>query len=174
MIAHALEKDLLLKDMTDSSFIRQALAQKDGILAYDWKGEHKYMGIARVASTGWLVCMTAYESEMTATAIDQRNTLIIIGILAIIAVVGSIILANRALVLRPLLAVERFTQAITAGDLRAKLSGVFRFELADLAANLRAMYIPNPVSTKTSKKMTTKRHCIETSPREFFAHHLRG
>ena len=139
VIAHAVDKPLVLTSLADQNFVKEALARKDGILAYDWKGERKYMGIARVGTTGWLVCMSAYESEMTATAVDQRNMLLGIGALVLLAVVACITLATRALVLRPLTAVERYTQAVTAGDLRATLAGVFRFELAELAANLRRM-----------------------------------
>ena len=139
VIAHATNKDILLKSMADQDFIKKALAQKEGVLSYDWHGEKKFMAVARVPTTNWLVCMTAYDAEMTATALSQRNSLIVIGALMLLAVVAGITLANRKLVLRPLAAVEQYTKAVTAGDLRAVLSGAFRFELGELAANLRAM-----------------------------------
>jgi methyl-accepting chemotaxis protein len=139
IIAHAADKSLLLKNLADQDFVKNALAQKEGVLSYDWKGERKYMAIARNATTGWLVCMTAYESEMTALAASQRNILLIIGALVLIAVVTGIIFVNRTLVLRPLIAVEGFTHAITEGNLQATLAGSFRFELATLATNLRQM-----------------------------------
>ncbi|EHJ49471.1 methyl-accepting chemotaxis sensory transducer with Pas/Pac sensor [Solidesulfovibrio carbinoliphilus subsp. oakridgensis] len=139
VIAHAVDKEMLLKNVADQDFVKQALARKEGLIAYDWKGERKLLAVAPVATTGWLVCMTAYESEMTAMATGQRTMLLGIGGLVLAAVVSVITLANRSLVLRPLAAVERFTEAITAGDLQASLPGVFRFELGTLAANLRRM-----------------------------------
>jgi methyl-accepting chemotaxis protein len=139
IIAHATDKTLMLKNLADQDFIKKALAQKEGLVAYDWQGERKLMALAKVEKTGWLVCMSAYESEMTATATQQRNILLGIGALALVLVVAAITLANRALVLRPLMAVGRYTDAVTAGDLRATLSGAFRFELAVLADNLRRM-----------------------------------
>jgi methyl-accepting chemotaxis protein len=139
IIAHATDKSLLLKNLIDQDFVKNALAQKEGVLAYDWKGERKYMALARSSTTGWLICMTAYESEMTALATDQRNILLIIGALVLVAVVTGIILVNRALVLRPLIAVEGFTHAVTDGNLQATLTGSFRYELGTLATNLRGM-----------------------------------
>ncbi|UJX40944.1 PAS domain-containing protein [Desulfovibrio sp. JY] len=139
IIAHATDKSVLLQNLSDQPFIRQALEQKNGLVSYEWKGERKYMAVSQVPATGWLVCMTAYESEMTALATSQRNMLLLIGGLVLAAVVIGISLANRALVLRPLAAVERFTEAVTGGNLQATLEGTFRFELAHLAANLRGM-----------------------------------
>jgi len=139
VIAHGTDKDMLLKDLSGEDFVKQALARKESIVAYDWKGERKVMAVAKVGATGWLVCMTAYESEMTATAAAQRNMLLIIGALCLAAAATGIALANRALMLRPLAAVGRYAQAVTAGDLGAPLAGAFRFELRALADNVRAM-----------------------------------
>ena len=139
VIAHGMDKDTLLKNLSGEDFVKQALARKEGIVAYDWKGERKVMAVAKVGVTGWLVCMTAYESEMTATAAAQRNMLLLIGALCLAAAVTGIALANNRLMLRPLADVGRFTQAVTAGDLSACLTGTFRFELAELAGNVRAM-----------------------------------
>jgi methyl-accepting chemotaxis protein len=139
VIAHAANKELLLKSMADQDFAKQALARKEGAVSYDWKGERKVMAFARVGATGWLVCMTAYESEMTATAANQRNLLLLIGAACLIVAVGGITLANRTVVLRPLKAVAAYTRDVTAGNLGAPLAGRFRFELAELATGVRAM-----------------------------------
>ncbi|MGE4535587.1 MAG: methyl-accepting chemotaxis protein [Desulfovibrio sp.] len=139
IIAHAMDKSILLKNLSDQPFIQQALTRKNGLVSYEWKGESKYMAVNQVPTTGWLVCMTAYESEMTTLATGQRNMLLLIGGLVLAAVVIGITLANRALVLRPLMKVEHFTEAVTGGDLGARLSGKFRFELAGLARNLERM-----------------------------------
>ncbi len=139
IIAHGAQKDLLLQNLSEMPFIKQALALKNGVLSYDWKGEEKFMAVAQVPATGWLVCMSAYESEMTALAHNQRLVLFSVGALALLVAVVGIALANRKLVLRPLTAVETYTSAITEGNLHATLSGRFHFELAVLADNLRRM-----------------------------------
>ena len=139
VIAHATDKELLLKNVADQPFAKQAMASKEGVVAYDWKGERKVMAFAPVARTGWVVCMTAYESEMTATAASQRNLLLVIGACCLIAAVAGITLANRAVVLRPLTRVAAYAREVTAGNLGTTLAGRFRFELADLAASVSAM-----------------------------------
>jgi methyl-accepting chemotaxis protein len=139
VIAHGTDKGLLLKNMADVDFIKEALARKDGSLSYDWKGERKYMALARVPTTGWIVCMTAYESEMTALARRQRTIVFAIGGLALVLAVAGIALANRGLVLRPLTLMADYTAKIAGGDLHAVLKGKFRFELAALAGNLQRM-----------------------------------
>ena len=139
VIAHGLDKDMLLKDMSGEAFAKTAMARKEGVATYEWKGARKAMAVAKVGVTGWLVCMTADFAEMTATATDQRTMLLLIGVLCLAAAVSGIALANSRLMLRPLAGVGRFTQAVTAGNLGASLTGTFRFELAELARNVRAM-----------------------------------
>ncbi len=141
VIAHATDKDMLLKNMAAEDFAKQALSAKgkEGVAAYEWKGERKVMAFAPVALTGWVVCMTAYESEMTATAASQRNLLLIIGACCLVAAVAGITQANRAMALRPLTLVAAYAREVMSGNLGAKLAGRFRFELADLAASVSAM-----------------------------------
>ncbi len=139
VIAHGTDKSLLLKSVADMDFIKKALALKEGSMSYDWQGERKYMALAKVPTTGWIVCMTAYESEMTSLARKQRIVVFVIGGLALVLAVAGIALANRSFVLRPLALVEAYTAKVSSGDLQAVLSGTFRFELATLADNLRRM-----------------------------------
>ncbi|MEA5089756.1 methyl-accepting chemotaxis protein [Solidesulfovibrio sp.] len=139
VIAHGTDKSLLLNNMADVAFIKEALARKEGTLSYDWQGERKYMALARVPTTGWTVCMTAYEADMTALARRQRTIVFAIGGLALVLAVAGIALANRGLVLHPLSRMAAYTARIAGGDLHAALEGTFRFELAALAGNLQRM-----------------------------------
>jgi len=66
IIAHALDKTLMLKDLSQADFIQKAMALKNGAMFYDWKGEQKYMTVSTDPDTGWTICMSAYVSEMTA------------------------------------------------------------------------------------------------------------
>ncbi|KUG30052.1 methyl-accepting chemotaxis protein [hydrocarbon metagenome] len=139
IIAHAADKSLLLKSLADQGFIQEALRIKNGVVEYEWKGEDKFMAVTTMPETGWTICMSAYTSEMTETATTQRNVLLVVGGLIIVAVVLVISLFLRSLVTRPLSAIEVFTKRIAVQDYKAELSGNFRLEMADLAANIRGM-----------------------------------
>jgi methyl-accepting chemotaxis protein len=139
VIAHAMDKSMLLARPADESISNRALALKNGILNYLFNGEKKYMAVAEVPQTGWLVCMTAAESEMSGLAAGQRNVLIVLGIAVLAVVAGLIMVFNRVVVIKPLHAIMDFAGKVAAGDLKAALSGKFRFELAALAQDLGAM-----------------------------------
>ncbi|MDQ7834939.1 MAG: methyl-accepting chemotaxis protein [Humidesulfovibrio sp.] len=139
IIAHAVDKTLMLKDLSEHEFIRKALALKSGNMFYEWKGEQKYLTVSTDADTGWVVCMSAYVSELTATATMQRNILIGIGLGVILLLVAVISLIVKRLVVRPLSDIEAFTHRIAQGDFKAELRTGFKFELADLADNIRVM-----------------------------------
>ncbi|MEA5089758.1 methyl-accepting chemotaxis protein [Solidesulfovibrio sp.] len=139
VIAHAMNKSLLLGRLLDESITERVLALKNGILNYLFQGEKKYMAVAEVPQTGWLVCMTAAESEMSGLAAGQRNVLIVLGVAVLAVVAGLIMVFNRVVVIRPLHAIMDFAGKVAAGDLKAALSGKFRFELAALAQDLGAM-----------------------------------
>ncbi|HBE94022.1 MAG TPA: chemotaxis protein, partial [Desulfovibrio sp.] len=139
IIGHAVDRSLLLKNLTEHEFIRQALEIKNGDLFYDWKGEQKYMVVSTDPDTGWKVCMSAYVTELTATATNQRNVLLGIGAAAVLVLVGAIMFAISRLVVRPLREIEGFTAAIAKGDFKAVLATHFKFEMKSLAGNIRTM-----------------------------------
>jgi methyl-accepting chemotaxis protein len=139
VIAHAKDKSMLLSPPADRTISDRALALKNGIMRYDFKGEKKFMAVAEVPATGWLVCMTASESEMAALASNQRNVLLVIGAAVLVLVAALIIVFNKVVVLSPLAAIAAFAAAVADGDLKARLSGRFRFELAGLAHNMERM-----------------------------------
>ncbi|WP_449242106.1 cache domain-containing protein [Desulfovibrio sp.] len=139
MIAHAVDKSLLLKDFSDQEFVKKALEIKNGDLFYDWKGEQKYMVVSTDPDTGWAICMSAYVSELTETATAQRNMLMGIGAAVVLVLVGAIFLIISRLVVRPIQDIESFTAAIAKGDFKAVLRTGFRFELLSLSENIRSM-----------------------------------
>jgi len=97
------------------------------------------MAVSRIPATGWLVCMSAFDAEVTARATTQRLVLCGIGLVVIILVAALITAINQRLILRPLFALNAFTAKIAAGDYKAEMTGRFRAELAAFAANLRNM-----------------------------------
>ncbi|KHK01054.1 methyl-accepting chemotaxis protein [Desulfovibrio sp. TomC] len=139
MIAHPLDKSLLLQDVSQVESTKKALALHNGTFDYDWKGEAKVMSVARVPTTGWIVCMSADAGEMMTPAAKQRSVLIGVGLGVAALAVLVIVLINRRLVLGPLLALNEFTRQVGSGDLSASLNGSFRAELAVFAGHLRQM-----------------------------------
>ena len=139
VIAHAVDKKLLLVDVSQEDFVRKALATGEGKFRYLWKGEDKFMAVSRIPATGWLVCMSAYDAEVTAQATTQRLVLAGIGLIVVAFVALLITLVNRKLILRPLAALNDFTAKIAAGNYKAEMTGQFRAELAVFAGNLRNM-----------------------------------
>jgi methyl-accepting chemotaxis protein len=136
IIAHGANKSLILNPDVDKSVSNKALGVKNGLTHYVFGGAEKFMAVAQIPSTGWVVCMAAAESEMNATAVRQRNILLLLGAVVLVAVVTIITLFNRRVVLRPLAAIGAFTEKVAAGDLKAQLAGTFRFELKALADNI--------------------------------------
>ena len=139
VIAHAADKKLLLADVSREDFVQRALALGSGTFRYVWHGEKKFMAVSRIPATGWLVCMSAFDAEVTARATTQRLVLCGIGLVVIILVAALITAINQRLILRPLFALNAFTAKIAAGDYKAEMTGRFRAELAAFAANLRNM-----------------------------------
>ncbi|MYL82059.1 PAS domain-containing protein [Desulfovibrio aerotolerans] len=139
VIAHPVDKSLLLKDLSQETFIQKALAQGNGSFPYVWKGEPKTMSVVRIPATGWLVCMSYFTDEMTVMAGAQRLWLILVGLGVAALVVAVIILINRRLVLGPLMALSDFTRQVGSGNFNASLTGSFRAELAVFAGLLRQM-----------------------------------
>ena len=138
-ISHSMDKKLLLQDYSKETFIRDALAKGSGTFRYEWKGEDKFMSVSKVPSTGWLVCMSAYDSELTAPAAEQRTVLYIVGVCAVLLLTLVIRFVTGRLVFGPLQRLTDFTGAVAGGDFKAELSGRYRAEMQRFASNLCAM-----------------------------------
>jgi HAMP domain-containing protein len=139
VIAHAVDKKLLLQDVSKEDFVQKALASGEGSFRYEWKGEGKFMAVSRIPSTGWLVCMSSFDAEVTAPARTQRLVLLGIGLVVLLCVGTLITWQSRRLVFHPLRSLSDFTAHIAAGDYKAAMTGRFQAELATFAGNLRHM-----------------------------------
>ncbi|EGJ50117.1 methyl-accepting chemotaxis protein [Desulfocurvibacter africanus] len=139
LIAHAADKNLILKDISQNDFVRQALRSKDTDIEYEWQGEDKFLSSRHEPVSGWVVCMSAYTSELTATAKHQTLALLGIGVAIIACLIGLLALVMRSTVTRPVQAIEDFTKRIAQGDFKAKLDGTFKYEFSALSGNVAAM-----------------------------------
>ncbi|MFW5733786.1 MAG: methyl-accepting chemotaxis protein [Oceanidesulfovibrio sp.] len=139
IISHAVDKDLILEDLSDFGFIQTALKEKNGFVSYDWEGREKFLTFSELEETGWVICMSAYVSDIATTAHAQRNVLLVIGAVTLVVLVAVIALLARRLVVKPVRTIEEFTRSIAAGDFSASLSDDYRFEFADLSRNIATM-----------------------------------
>ena len=138
-IAHAADKNLIGESVAQQFFVREALAKQNGSIKYDWHGEEKFMTFQRLPETGWIICMSAYVSDLAVTATNQRNILLAIGFCIVVLLVCIIIFFVRRLVVRPILAIEAFTGSVAQGNFSAVLDNNFKYELSHLADNIRIM-----------------------------------
>ena len=138
-ISHSMDKKLLLQDYSKEKFIQDALAKGSGTFSYEWKGEDKFMSVAKIPATGWVVCMSAYDSELTAPAAEQRTVLYMVGVGAVLLLVLVIRVVNRRLVFAPLQRLTDFTAAVARGDFKAVLAGRYRAEMQRFAGDLCVM-----------------------------------
>ena len=139
IVAHGTDKSLLLKEIPGEDFVKQALAQKNGELFYDWKGEQKYLAFTTDPETGMLLCMSAYVSDLTQAATMQRNILLGIGAAVILILSLGIATVVRKLVVTPIHHLQDFTNAVAGGDYNPARHDDYRFEFERLGQNLHTM-----------------------------------
>ncbi len=139
MIAHPRDASLILDETKVTPFIREAVQKKNGVLNYVWNGEDKIMAFATEPVTGWMVCMSAYDSELAETASTQSYVLSGIGLAVAILLAVVITFISKRLIVKPVLEIEAFTKRIADQDYKAELPGNFKYELGRLAHNIKAM-----------------------------------
>jgi methyl-accepting chemotaxis protein len=139
IIAHAVNKDLYLKDLTEFDFVRTALSRRNGSTEYEWEGREKYMVFSAMPRTGWIMAMSAYEDDMTAAAVTQRNYLAAGGAVVAVLLAAVLVVIIRLLVLHPVQGLLAYATEVAGGDLNARLQGVYRFEFKELAGRIEAM-----------------------------------
>jgi methyl-accepting chemotaxis protein len=166
-IAHA-DKKLIGKDSSQESFVREALEQQNGQIYYDWDGEEKFMTFLTDPDTGWVICMSTYTSDLAETALTQRNMLIGIGAVIVLALIGIIMFVVRRLVVTPIMSIEEFTRRVSEGDFSASLDNDFKYELGHLAENIRNMVseLKNKLGFSQGLLDGMTISCIVTDPEE--------
>ena len=135
-IAHP-RKELSLTDASGQDFVKLALKQKNGVCEYAFEGKDKVVVFNTVEKTGWVVCVSAFGSDLAASAIQQRNTLILCAAGIFIILLGSIVFMIRRVIINPVRRIMNYSAQVAHGDFKAKLDGTFRYELNELASNFQ-------------------------------------
>ncbi len=139
IIAHAVNKDLYLKDLSEYDFVKTALNEKNGGTAYDWNGRAKYMEFKTFPQTGWTMVVSAYEDDLTSAALHQRNVLIVAGVVVVVLLSLIMVVLLRILVIKPISHILEFSGEIAGGNLKAELEGTYKYEFEDLAGKISLM-----------------------------------
>ncbi|WP_291326381.1 methyl-accepting chemotaxis protein [Desulfovibrio sp. UCD-KL4C] len=130
---------LILKDLSSESFIREGLSKKNGESFYNWKGRSKLMTFRTDPTTGWLVCLTAYESDLASVALQQRNVLSFMGIGIILLVSLLVFYSLRKLVVGPVKNAVSASGSMANGDLTQLISSSAQNEIGLLMRSLGSM-----------------------------------
>jgi methyl-accepting chemotaxis protein len=139
IIAHAVNKGLYLKDLSEYDFVQTALKNKNGGTWYDWQGRKKYMVFETMPATGWVMVMSAYEDDMKAAALTQRNTLMVGGAAVALLLIGVMVFSIRKLVTAPVKNILGYASEVAQGNLQATLEGKYRYEFRGLARQIESM-----------------------------------
>jgi methyl-accepting chemotaxis protein len=83
VVAHP-NSELIFKDLSNLEFIRESLNRKTGFMDYEFKGDEKYMAFAEIPLTGWIVALSAEQSDMLVEARAMQRLLIIIGVVGLL------------------------------------------------------------------------------------------
>ena len=141
IIYHPKDADLILKDLSDTVFVKRAISQKNGNLHYQWEGRKKILLFHTDPLTGWIVCMSAYESDMAAGAIHQGYVLMGIGAGIVILVAGLVVFFLRRLVVSPVTAGMDLARNLSEGDLVNDIHSESPNELGRLTRSMGAMVL---------------------------------
>jgi methyl-accepting chemotaxis protein len=138
-IYHPKERDVVLEDYSSHGFVREAMSRRNGVVSYEWGGRDKIMVYRTDPSTGWIVCMSAYESDMAADAVRQGYMLMGIGLVIVLVVSGLVVYFLSRLVVGPVTEGMDASMKLSSGDLMMDLDSRSPNELGRLMRSLGAM-----------------------------------
>ena len=138
-IYHPKNKAVILEDYSKWDFVKQAISKKNGTIYYDWDGLEKVMVFHTDPTTGWIVCMSAYNDDLAAGAIRQGYVLMGIGAAIIIIVIGLVVFFLSRLVVKPVTQGMTLAQDMSEGDLIRDINSNSPNELGNLMRSLGRM-----------------------------------
>ncbi|QJB55096.1 methyl-accepting chemotaxis protein [Pseudodesulfovibrio sp. zrk46] len=140
-IYHPKNKSVILQDYSQHEFVRTAMREKDGKITYEWDGESKLMVFHTDKSTGWIVCMSAYEVDLASKAVEQGYVLMGIGGGIIILLILLIFMFMKRLVVTPVGKAMTLAADMADGDLVRDISSDSPNELGNLMRSMGSMVV---------------------------------
>jgi methyl-accepting chemotaxis protein len=143
---------LAVKDASGREFIKDILAQKDGVTRYPWAnaGEtaprEKIVVFSHFKDWNWVIAGGVYTGEITTEVGQLRNRFILLGLTALVAFASALFFAVRNAVTRPLLQAQQAASQMAGGDLSVNLAvkgndeiGRLMRGMNDIGSNLSAV-----------------------------------
>ena len=97
VISHP-DKTLIMQDKSDLDFIKNILAEKNGLGHYTYEGTDKITGFQTYEEMGWTVCVAANTGDLMAPIVGLRNANLIISFIVTVLAVVVILLVVRSAV----------------------------------------------------------------------------
>ncbi len=139
VISHA-NSDLILKNLATEPGVSDMVKADSGKgVEFLWDGEKRMLAWDIAPNWNWRVGVSVSRDEIEAPAKEQRNVMLILGFITILALVGISLLALDRVVVRPLRQLQTFASGVAEGDLDSVLSISLRNEIGKLADSLRSM-----------------------------------
>ncbi|GAB7021860.1 methyl-accepting chemotaxis protein [Salidesulfovibrio brasiliensis] len=138
-IYHPINKGVILENHSSKDFVRQAMNRGNGVISYKWDGEDKILIFRTEPVTGWIICLGAYESDITSGAIRQGYVLSGIGTAVAFIVIAIVIFFMRRLVVAPVSEGMNAAGMMARGDLTQDIESDSPNELGNLMRSLASM-----------------------------------
>ncbi len=138
-IYHPKDASIILQDFSKHEWIREVIAEKNGIHRYDWFGHWKRAVFHNDPTTGWIVCASADEDDLASGAIRQGYVMMGIGTLLVLIVSGMIVFFLSRLVVAPVGDGMQVSAALSDGDLTGDVQNESPNELGRLMRSLGSM-----------------------------------
>jgi len=130
---------MLLKDVSKEPDVAPLLSAPKGFGAFNNAGKKQMVAWTNVPGWDWIMAMSMDMTEIEAQATEQRNMMIMLGLLAIVSLTGVTLFALEKIVVRPLKQLEGFASEVAAGNLDKSLHLALDNEIGKLADSLRTM-----------------------------------
>ena len=135
------DSKLILKNLAAEPGIADMLKKPsgEGVTYTDSSGQTRMLAWASVPNWNWVVGVTMTSDEIEAPALEQRNTMLLIGGIAVVALIIITLIALDRIAVRPLRQLQGYAAEVAEGRLDNTLLIRSRNEIGKLAENLRTM-----------------------------------
>jgi len=139
VISHV-NSDYILKNMAGEPGVSDMVKVDSGSgVEFMREGEKRMLAWDVAPNWNWRVGVTMALDEIEAPAREQRNVMLVLGFVTILALVGICLFALDKVVVRPLRQLQTFASDVADGNLESSLTIDLRNEIGKLADSLRSM-----------------------------------
>ncbi len=132
-------KENLQHSLVDDTYPRaEAVAMRNGSLAFDVEGQKLIGGFSVIPGLGWHIVVTREEGEALMFLREMATGYVLLAIILILPIILISFLISRRII-RPLKNISLASQRVAKGDFDVKASVTSGDEFGDLASNFNKM-----------------------------------